>query len=127
MNLFTTMLIFYLCIAISLTAFGVATPANEFLTGTATFQDLIMQNALFLTITGGAMLAAVLAGGGFALHIVLAAIVVNALSVFFTYPTGLINSAAFPPEFLTLTTALVCLLQFVFTLAMVNYMRGDFY
>jgi len=127
MNLFTTMLIFYLCIAISLTAFGVATPANQFLNGTSDFHDLIEGNLLPVLAIGGLTLAAIIAGGGFALHIYLAAIVVNALTIFFTYPAGLINSAAFPPEFKILTTAIVGLLQFVFTLAMVNYMRGDFY
>lgn len=120
MSMFTNVVVLYMCFAVSLFAFGVATPFTELVDGTEGTNNVIdaliagFGNPAALIVLLGAAFAGLIIGGGFAIPTFLIVIAASMLIDLFTFPVGLLNSTGVPDEVRLILFAFVALLQFMF-------------
>lgn len=135
MSLFRNIMALYICIALVMWVGGIDTPFSSFVKTGGDFQALFDGFVASFGFSGAgsnvvsllalpAVLIAIVAGGGFAVPVLIAVLAANMMISLFTFPVSL-GSVGMPPEYATLYTMFTVLLQFLFTLGLVDWIRGE--
>lgn len=135
MSLFRNIIVLYICIGMAMYFGGFETPMSSFINSGGSFDSLV--NGLLASFGFSAedgfnieigtlplVIVAIVAGGGFAFPVLIAVIVASMLIPLFTYPIAL-GATGMPPEFQTVYSIMLVLLQFLFTLGLVDWIRGE--
>ena len=134
MSLFRNILVLYICLALALTISGFPTAFNTFIASGGSFNALVegvigafgfgsAENTLSLLALPAILLAFVV-GGGASLPVLFAVLAANMLISLFTIPTA-IGNFGLPPDIAVVYQAFTIVLQFLFTIGLVDWLRGD--
>ena len=134
MSLFRNLVVLYICLALALTISGFPTPFNSFKNSGGDFNSLIegvinsfgfgSESNIISLLALPAVLLAFVVGGGASLPVLFAVLAANMLISLFTIPTA-IGNFGLPPDIADVYHAFTIVLQFLFTLGLVDWLRGD--
>jgi hypothetical protein len=129
MSLFSKLVIFYAVFAIGLMSFGIPTPFNAFISGSGDLTDFVGNSSTgFIAGIAAATVAGIavsILGGFAAVSFVIFAAFAAFFLTFLTFPASLTGAAGLPTEFANLLQGFVVLLNIVFTIALVSWLKGN--